>query len=198
MCGHGSEKFDAMVATRQAIRDAAHHGSNPAQTLAKANDLLCCADPLEFATAIFALFNTRQRSLVFANAGHPPPLMAGPFGTFFLEFPEPDLSLGIETGFDPAVHAVSIPGETLLVFYTDGVSERERRPLQGTAQLHDATNVAYRSSSLHAAGVIEEQMSLMGPNPDDAAILTAWTPARWSAGAALRRDDVAGFHQHAT
>ena len=75
----------------------------------------------------------------------------------------------------PTVHVVSVPAATLLVFYTDGVSERGRKPIEGEAQLRDAAMFAYKVAHLAAAGVIERQMFLTGSNLDDAAILTAWT-----------------------
>jgi sigma-B regulation protein RsbU (phosphoserine phosphatase) len=175
VCGHGVEKFAAMVEVRKAIRDASGLGLDPAQTLAAANSFLRRYDPEENATAIFALFDTRRRRLAFANAGHPPPLMAGPFGALFLEFPGADLPLGVAEEIVPALHVVNVPPATLLVFYTDGVSERDRKPLEGEAQLRDAVMFAYNASHLASAAVIERQMFLTGSNMDDAAILTAWT-----------------------
>jgi serine phosphatase RsbU (regulator of sigma subunit) len=176
VCGHGTEKAPTMHALRQSIRDAAWLGLNPAETLSAANAFLRRYDPEENATAIFALLDTSRRSLVFANAGHPPPLMASPFGAVFLEFPQADLPLGIVPEIAPTVHIVSVPVATLLVLYTDGVSERGRKPIQGEAELRDAAAFAYQTSHLLSAAVIERQMFLTGSNLDDAAILTAWTP----------------------
>jgi serine phosphatase RsbU (regulator of sigma subunit) len=175
VCGHGAEKFAAMGELRQTIRDAACRGLDPQQTLAVANRFLRRYDPEENATAILALLNVRKRSLVFANAGHPPPLIAGPFGALFLEYPEADLPLGIMAEITPALHVVSIPAATLLVLYTDGVSERDRKPIQGEFQLRDAVIFAYNVKHLASAAVIERQMFLTGSNLDDAAIMTAWT-----------------------
>lgn len=175
VCGHGAEKFAAMREVRQTIRDAVGRGLDPLQALAVANRFLRRYDPEENATAILALLNVRQRSLVFANAGHPPPLIAGPFGALFLEYPEPDLPLGIMAEIAPTLHVVSVPAATLLVLYTDGVSERDRRPLLGEVQLRDAAIFAYNVKRFASAGVIERQMFLTGSNLDDAAILTAWT-----------------------
>jgi serine phosphatase RsbU (regulator of sigma subunit) len=176
VCGHGAEKSAAMIALREAIRNAAWLGLDPAQTLTAANAFLRRYDPEENATAVFALLDTRRRCLVFANAGHPPPLMAGPLGALFLEFPDTDLLLGIAAEIAPAVHSVNVPASTLLVFYTDGVSERGRKPIHGEAELRDAAMFAYQASHLHSASVIERQMFLTGSNIDDAAIMTAWTP----------------------
>jgi serine phosphatase RsbU (regulator of sigma subunit) len=145
-------------------------------TLTAANAFLQKYDGEENATAIFALLDTSRRSLVFANAGHPPPIMAGPFGAVFLEFPQADLPLGIVAEIAPILHVVSLPAAALLVLYTDGVSERGRKPIHGEAELRDATLFAYQASHLDSAAVIERQMFLTGSNLDDAAILTAWTP----------------------
>jgi serine phosphatase RsbU (regulator of sigma subunit) len=178
VCGHGPEKFTAMIALRQAIRDAAWLGLDPAQTLSAANAFLRRYDPDENATAVFALLNTRRRSLAFANAGHPPPLMAGALGALFLAYAQTDLPLGIAAEIVPDLHVVNVPASTLLVFYTDGVSERGQKPIQGEAQLRDAAMFAYQASHLLSAAVIERQMFLTGSNLDDAAILTAWT-SKW-------------------
>jgi serine phosphatase RsbU (regulator of sigma subunit) len=187
VCGHGSEKFAPMVALRQTIRDAAAGGFDPAQTLAEANRFLRAYDPEGSATAIFGLLSTRRRSLVFANAGHPPPLITSPGGAFFLEFPDTDLPLGIEDAFAPVLRVVTVPAAALLVFYTDGVSEHEMKPLQGAAELHAASVFAYGRSALPAAAVIERRMLLTGSNRDDAAILTAWMPEREGSADAPQR-----------
>ena len=176
VCGHGETKHAAMTVTSAVIREAAGQGLDPAQTLAEAHRCLRLFDPDEYATALFALYSIPSRTLVFANAGHPPPLLASPLATLYLEFPNSDLPLGIEAQYVPVVRRVKIPAESLLVFYTDGVIERERKPLQGAAELHDAAIFATRFSSLPSAAIIAKQMFLTGSNVDDATILAAWTP----------------------
>jgi len=69
---------------------------------------------------------------------------------------------------------VDVPESSLLISYTDGVTEYDRKPLTGVAELHDAAIFAYNLASLPSAGVIERQMGLSAANYDDAAILTAW------------------------
>jgi hypothetical protein len=102
--------------------------------------------------------------------------MVGPFGALFLEFPKADLPLGIVAEIVPTVHVVNVPAATLLVMYTDGVTDCRRNPIQGESQLRDAVMFAYQVSHLLSAEVVERQMFLTGSNLDDAAILTAWTP----------------------
>lgn len=176
VCGHGDDKYAAMAATRLAIREAACRGLDPAQTLAEAHLFLRAFDPDEYATALFGLLNLRTQALVFANAGHPAPLMATPGEATYLEYAASDLPLGIEDPFMPALHEITIPASSLLVLYTDGVTEHERRPLHGAAELRNAAIFAANFSMLPTAAVIEKQMFLTGSNHDDAAILTVWTP----------------------
>ena len=176
VCGHGRDQFATMVTLRQAIRDAAFDGCNPAQILARANTAFCDHRPNDTATAIFAQIDTRARTVTFANAGHPPPLMVGPFGNVFIDFPERDVPFGVQHLIAPVLHTLHAPPATLFIFYTDGVTERERYSSQGPAELALAAHVAYRLPNMPAARIIEEQMLLTGSNRDDASILTAWTP----------------------
>jgi serine phosphatase RsbU (regulator of sigma subunit) len=76
----------------------------------------------------------------------------------------------------PKIHRLRLPPSTLLLLYTDGVIERDRRPLHGLADLLNAAIFAYNFSQLPTAAVVERQMLLTGQNRDDAAILAAWAP----------------------
>jgi serine phosphatase RsbU (regulator of sigma subunit) len=175
VCGHGVEKFETMVVIRQAIRDAALRGVDPAQVLVHAGRTLHDYDGDETATAIVGLLDTRRRSLTYANAGHPPPLMLGPYGTMFLEHSSTDVPLGVDRASVTAVHMVNAAAATLFVFYTDGVSESQRDSIEGSARLRVAATFAYDMPELPTATAIEALM-LTESNFDDAAILTAWTP----------------------
>ena len=175
VCGHGVEKFDSMVTMRQAIRNAVLRNPDPAQTLAHVNRFLHEQDPSEIVTAIVALFDTRLRTLTYANAGHPPPILADSYGVSFLGSADPDVPLGIEAEFLPAIHEVALPASALVVFYTDGVSESRRDSVQGSIQLCTAAKFARDFPELPAAGTIEA-MTLSTINFDDAAILTVRTP----------------------
>jgi serine phosphatase RsbU (regulator of sigma subunit) len=71
---------------------------------------------------------------------------------------------------------VTIPEERLLVLYTDGVTEHERRPLSGEEELREAARSSYRRSTPPTDALIESLMALAEDTQDDASILTAWTP----------------------
>jgi hypothetical protein len=170
-----------MSALREAIRDAARSGLDPVQTLAAANAFLRSYDPNEYATAVFGLLSSGRRTFTFANAGHPAPLLAGFGGAAYLEFPVGDLPLGVEDNPALEAHRVNVPPASLLVLYTDGVSEHERKPLHGAAQLREAALFAYNFAALPTADVIGKRLFLTGPNLDDAAILAVWSAPEASA-----------------
>jgi serine phosphatase RsbU (regulator of sigma subunit) len=180
VCGHGETKYAARMSVRESICAAALHGLDPAQTLISAHESLCGADPDEYATAIFGLLDANARTFTFANAGHPAPLLCGMAGARYLEFSETFLPLGIEGITPPMIHAIELPEASLLVLYTDGVTEHDRKAISGSCQLRDAATFAYNFRTLPAAKVIQRQMGLLDGSSDDVAILTAWMPRRFA------------------
>ncbi len=176
VCGHGPVAFDPMVAIRSMIRDAAYDGLDPAAVLTAANEFICARESELFATAIFGVLNAQLGTFTFVSAGHPPPLLAGAGGAKFLSSQHPDYPLGLAPIFLPRTVVTSVPMETLLVLYTDGVTEHERDVLRGEAQLFAAAIEIERDGSLPTATAIAEHMGLEDSNHDDAAILTAWIP----------------------
>jgi serine phosphatase RsbU (regulator of sigma subunit) len=177
VCGHGAESFHTMVATRAAIRESLHRHANPAHALVDASRFLRGYDAATYATALVALLDIESGRILFANAGHPPPLMTGLHGTDFLEFSDFDLPIGLVDECEPTLRIVHLPADSLLVLYTDGVTEHERNPIRGEAQLREAAQFAYHHLGHASAAVIERQMFLTGSNLDDVAILTARTAA---------------------
>jgi len=174
--GHGIERSAAMDVTRRAVRDAARSGLDPTQILAAANRVVCRLDPDLHATALFGLLDTARGLLTFASAGHPPPLLLRRAGSSFLTFETSDMPLGVEAVLEPSLHVAGMAPETLLVLYTDGVTEHERQPLRGEAQLQKAALDAFERSNPPTAAAIEELMFLAGSNEDDVSILTVWMP----------------------
>jgi len=122
VCGHGESTLAPRIALSQAIRDAAGKGCDPAETLIRAHSVLRGEDTYEYATAIVGFLNVREHSLVFANAGHPPPLMCGAGCAQFLDFADHDLPLGIEEALAPVLRRVDVPESSLP---SAGVIERQ-------------------------------------------------------------------------
>jgi serine phosphatase RsbU (regulator of sigma subunit) len=176
VCGHGIAKMEVMGALRDWLHVALLQRVSPSDALEDANRFLQAYDHRENATAICALLDIRRRSLTFANVGHPPPLMVGPYGATYLEFARPDVPLGVCATINPTTHVVSIAPSTLVVLYTDGVSEHERDPLAGAAELFAAAVAAHALPATDAATYIRERLSLTGATRDDAAIMSIRMP----------------------
>jgi sigma-B regulation protein RsbU (phosphoserine phosphatase) len=70
---------------------------------------------------IYAIVNPSGKNIVFANAGHPPPLFTDSEGGRFLNF-ESGLPLGIQEGLY-SEHSFELPSGSRLLFYSDGISE---------------------------------------------------------------------------
>jgi serine phosphatase RsbU (regulator of sigma subunit) len=70
--GHGDLVHETAEMLRECIMRAAHSGADPSHALARANRSLLKFDPETMARAVLALFNKGERSLLLANAGHPP------------------------------------------------------------------------------------------------------------------------------
>jgi serine phosphatase RsbU (regulator of sigma subunit) len=98
----------------------------PSRVLARVNDVLC--SPMSshdgFVTLFYAVLDTRTGEMVYANAGHEPPLVREADGGAVRPFPICDgLALGAMSGVVyEECHEALAPGD-LLLLYTDGLTE---------------------------------------------------------------------------
>lgn len=93
----------------------------PAEVLSRLNDRMCESQQGSgrFATALYAVFDTRTRVLTLAGAGHPSPILISGSQRRALETDGPLLGVFEESVFTQ-VEATLNPGDTLLM-YTDGL-----------------------------------------------------------------------------
>ena len=180
VCGHGVGASNEMVAMREVIDATAREFCDPADVLKRANVVACRHERAVPVTAVVALLDTLANTLTFANAGHPAPLTVGPGGHVFLERYPADVPLGIGGEHAAISHVIDVPPQTLIVFYTDGVTEHDRDPIKGEEQLQRAAAHAYARPRSNAAQTIVRRILATTAAADDVAILTVRTPARWS------------------
>jgi len=124
--GHGAPAAIIMAMIRAVFHSHPGPSQEPGQVLHYINEHFhFLRDTAVFATAVYAVIDTRQRTLRLACAGHPPPLLFRPgegvaavscASTFPLLFA--DLS-AIETTLHPLES-----GDRILL-YTDGITERQ-------------------------------------------------------------------------
>lgn len=122
--GKGVPAAIFMAVTRSLLGAAARTDRSPDSALTRVNEEICASnDTFMFATVFCGMLNVKTGRLVYANAGHNPPLVIR--GADRLEFLDPPsgpvLGLFPEESFAKRT-CVLQPGDTLFVF-TDGVTE---------------------------------------------------------------------------
>lgn len=108
---------------RASLRAIAQIGYAPHIAFSNVGDLLW--DSIaehQFITAIYGILDATNRTFVFSNAGHNPPLLIKPNGEFrFVEYG--DLPLAMFRGTRYHQHFIRFEAGQVLVLYTDGITE---------------------------------------------------------------------------
>jgi anti-sigma regulatory factor (Ser/Thr protein kinase) len=129
-----------MMSVRQTLRGVAHVHADPVIMLEAADRTLRQQYHERFVTTFVAVVDPVTQSFTYANAGHPPPLMRLKDGNV-IRLMEGGIPLGVP-GFNSErdAHHVHLPAESLLVLYTDGVTENSRNVIEGENVLRTAIN----------------------------------------------------------
>jgi serine phosphatase RsbU (regulator of sigma subunit) len=172
VAGHGSPVAELMSVMRATVLQAIADIAVPSEVLSVANDLaLTWGGDGILVTAIVAIVDFRRRTLTFANAGHPPPLLYTASAHAFLVHPPADLPLGVFPRFRAANYVVSLPDDALLTLYTDGVTEHARDLIRGEAELVEAVRFVHPRPELDSAREIAGHVFATARGDDDAAVL---------------------------
>ena len=170
--GSGLEAAVTMASVRQSIRTAVLINPDPAAVLDAVDRIVRAMGHGRFVTAFVGVFDPVSRELLFANAGHPPPLLRDPRG-HVVELTQGDLPLGLRQSADARPTAATIEPGSLLVAFTDGLTEFERDPETAQARLLEAvrcTEEGDTGTSLRIFRAVSEGR----PTHDDVAILSVW------------------------
>ena len=113
-----------MTLIRTLIRAAAKDNISPARVLTQVNELLIPdAKHGMFVTVVYAVFELNTGRIVFANAGHNPPVIKHTQSDELVELTRTSVALGLFDDIKVDEREVTMnPGDWLL-FYTDGVTE---------------------------------------------------------------------------
>ena len=121
--GKGTAAALLMSATRGVLRSLAEACCTPSEVLTKLNGLLMQDFPAgKFVTLVYAVLDPGTRTVTFANAGHPPPLVVNDSHEPRFLDTEYGLPLGLSCGNYSQSTVVLSPGSRL-VLYSDGISE---------------------------------------------------------------------------
>ena len=168
--GSGLSAAITMTAMRQAMRGAAHLVPDPVAILEAADRTLREQQPEGIVTAFVGVYDPITRVLVYAGAGHPPPLLRAASGEI-VELRSPGLPLGVRRKGDTEARSIEIEPGAFLTLYTDGLIEATHDLSVGERRLRDALESLDVGSGVPAAESIANAV-LDGGATDDVAILT--------------------------
>ncbi|MGI5133528.1 PP2C family protein-serine/threonine phosphatase [Streptomyces sp. CA-106110] len=171
--GHGLEAAAAMGMLRSALSAAVRALQEPAQAMEVLGLYARSVEGALATTAVKAVIDTHRRHITFSSAGHPPPILVRPDGTFVLLDQATDPPLGARPRHLPRPQAALSysPGETL-VLYTDGLIERRGEDID--AGLHRLTDVLAAHARLepeHVADTLLSRLGVSGGGDDDIALI---------------------------
>ncbi|MER6561258.1 SpoIIE family protein phosphatase [Streptomyces sp. NPDC001027] len=136
VAGHGLGAVAAMALLRFTAKGMIITGSSLTGALSRLNALLLHSrDPHGSATMVLARYDPREHRLVWAQAGHPPPLLLRAGEARFLERPYGMLLGATDAPRYEETEVLLEPGDRLLL-YTDGLVERPTESIdQGLQRL---------------------------------------------------------------
>ena len=121
--GKGIPAALLMSFLRASLRSGVQVGYAPHIALGKVGNLLWdSTESQQFITAIYGILDATNRTFVFSNAGHNPPLLIEPSGEYkFVEYG--DLPLGMFRDTHYHQHFIKFYAGQTMVLYTDGITE---------------------------------------------------------------------------
>jgi len=176
--GHDITAAAEMGQLRSALRALAVDRDDPPAILLDRLEAVIASlrsDPILASCLVARVEQTPQqrdasvRTVRWANAGHPPPVLVLADGTATVLDAEADLLLGVGAGHRTD-HVVDVPAGATLLLYTDGLVERRDDDLDSGIE-----RVRGKASALAGASLAEALDDLVaaagGPGADDVAVL---------------------------
>ena len=133
---------------------------------------LTSEQPDRIVTAFVGVLDPQRLTISFASAGHPTPFLRYPDGTV-LELRAVDLPLGLrgENHGEPgSSNTIVLQPDSMLVLYTDGLTEATRDALEGERLLQEALATPAVFEAVNPAAALRTTLPQAGH--DDVAILT--------------------------
>jgi hypothetical protein len=165
--GHGRAALPQTALIRYTLRAHLDAGMAPRKALGAGAAALERQLQTSFATVVLAVFDPRKRTLTYACAGHPPPLVLGTQRLEpVLECCSPPVGVHSATGLRETT--VWVPGATQVCFFTDGVVEaRTQGELFGSERL--ALTLEELGPAVTAQALLDEVVARSDRRPDDMA-----------------------------
>lgn len=124
--GNGIPAALLAAALQQMVRGEADAIRRPEEVVRRVNRRMCeRAGETRFASMVYGELDLARRTLVYANAGHEPPLLHSPTAGC-RELRQGGLVLGVDATAEYHQEEVALADGALLVLYTDGLVEASR------------------------------------------------------------------------
>ncbi|MGW7494768.1 PP2C family protein-serine/threonine phosphatase [Streptomyces luteogriseus] len=171
--GHGLHAAAVMGMLRSALSAAIRAIPSPAQALEVLGLYARSLDGATAATAVKVLIDPRSRLIIYSSAGHPPPVLLHPDGSWELLDQATDPPLGARPHHVPRPQAgLSYKPADTLVLYTDGLIERRDEDIDTSlARLTTALAQNRSLSPDHLAEALLARLDVAGGGPDDIALV---------------------------
>ena len=175
VAGHGLQAATTMAQLRHALRGLAVTTGDPGVLLGHLNRLTCELEresPELSATAVVARFDPARQEIVWAQAGHPPPLLSRAGRTAPLARPAGPM-LGVVDEAAYATARLDFRAGDVLLLYTDGLVEHRGRGLdEGLATAIATVDEAVRASPQQPLAQLLARLRQANPD-DDTCVLAA-------------------------
>ncbi|MFE1753306.1 SpoIIE family protein phosphatase [Streptomyces anandii] len=179
VAGHGLDAVATMAQLRFTAKGMIFTGSSLTGALTRLNTLLLHSrDSHGTATMVLARYKPAQRLLIWAQAGHPPPLLLHKGEPRYLERPRGVLLGATRTPVFEEAECRLEPGDRLLL-YTDGLVERPGEPIEvGLERLAGAASARTTARGPDAPGSLGPLLAalLPGERRDDVCVLDIRVP----------------------
>jgi PAS domain S-box-containing protein len=144
-----------MALSRTIVRANATHHEKGTEVLQDANDMISADSKLGmFVTLFYGVLEERNCSLIYANAGHPPPILLCGDSDEFTNLEVTGIALGLMGGMKYEERQVSLSSGDIAVLYTDGVTEATNRDMVQYG-LKRLCLIVQRSRHLPSQGILE-------------------------------------------
>jgi PAS domain S-box-containing protein len=169
--GKGLDAAVTMAKLRQSMRSAAALVAEPNAILSAADRTVRDVSADTYATATAGIYDPRRREFIFASAGHPGPTLLRADGSID-DYSSPGMMLGLRPAAESGTVTVHASRGSMLVFFTDGLTETTHDLDDGFARFHEILAAADVNGADEPARAIVDGVLGGRPAADDIAVLT--------------------------
>ncbi|HEB13109.1 MAG TPA: GAF domain-containing protein [Actinobacteria bacterium] len=167
--GHGIEATSIAGMAKSTLRAFAYDArATPSTVMKRTNRVIARQiSDNQFITLEYGIIDLKDRSFKYVSAGHPPPLFIHD-GVTLLPV-NPQVPLGIDSSTAYRQQTISLPRDSCLVFYTDGLIEaRNQGRLFGIEGLIESAQVCLQKEPQALVNyILEDVETFSGHNLDD-------------------------------